>query len=696
MKKYLKIILVSIIAFLGVLVIQNNVYAADKSYVENMDIQATIKDNGNLSVEQTITYYIDGTHNGMYITIPYNFSDSEMKEVIKNGKINDNIYNGDYVKVNKVSLINGSQEIPYTEQLSATNGTSGVYTLSTENKMRKIKVYCSTTNQTRKFKIYYEINNLCVKHNDVGELYYNFIGGAWDHEIKNLNIDIYLPNNNKEINVWGHGPYNGESKIVDNTHANFSVKNVKQGQYVAARMIFDLSNIANSPKVSHIDAKNIIYEDENAIIENKAEKQKFTNRIIIFTLCLLTYWIILLIIFEKDKKHKVDDVNEDELFEKYNPMLAGCIQGSRGILARDIIAVILNLIDKKYIKYEIKNIVSKKSTYTHLISKNLKIEDKIDVIEKYVYDWIFDNKDTVALEDRLEEMPKEKGANKKFKELNEIVQKQLIDKGANKTKVPMALRGFNIFLFILSLVLIFRHIMFNGLELYSFEQFSGIAVIILWTLLIVLPLGMGIVGVILNLIIIIRHRINKIVQKKTGQKTVTTTISLVVLFAVIIAITAIILPGTYLIADELLLCIATIIILTDNLMMKNDVSMIEDYSKLNALKNKIDNYTLMEDRDIEYITLWGKYLSYAVSFGIANKIMKRIKGLNIDTDLTDIMENDIMTDMLANDYYHFYVYASLDRVFMRQYYNALGKVSEKMFEGGSGGYSGGGGGGSSW
>ena len=82
----------------------------------------------------------------------------------------------------------------------------------------------------------------------------------------------------------------------------------------------------------------------------------------------------------------------------------------------------------------------------------------------------------------------------------------------------------------------------------------------------------------------IRHKVNKTVQKVTGQKVATTTISTIVFFGIIIIITAIFIPAKFLIADEILICIATILVLTDNLMLKNDAIMIEDYGKLKVYK----------------------------------------------------------------------------------------------------------------
>ena len=77
-----------------------------------------------------------------------------------------------------------------------------------------------------------------------------------------------------------------------------------------------------------------------------------------------------MLLFEKDKNYKVSNIEEEKLFEKYNPMLAGCIQGSRDILARDIIAVILGLINKKIIKLDVNPELAKMNNYSYTITKN--------------------------------------------------------------------------------------------------------------------------------------------------------------------------------------------------------------------------------------------------------------------------------------------------------------------------------------
>ncbi len=326
-----------------------------------------------------------------------------------------------------------------------------------------------------------------------------------------------------------------------------------------------------------------------------------------------------------------------------------------------------------------------KDNYTYKISKNKELEYKMDSIEKYVYDWVFETKEEVMLNYRLEKMPKEKEANKKFKELNKLVEANLSTKGANQAKVPLCLRVFNVFLFILSLLVIYKHIMFNGFEIYNFKYSVAFLGYLFIYMIFFIPFLMGILYIPINLVIITRHKINKAVQRITGQKVVTTTISLILLFGIIIILTAVFSPVKYIVADEVLICIATILILTDNLMLKNNSIMIEDYSKLNALKDKIENYSLMEDRDIEQVTLWEQYLSYSVSFGISSKIIKRIKGLHIDDDLEKLIINTSFIDFITSDYGIFYTYASLDRRFLKSYGEATGKILSNIGSGYSSG-----------
>ena len=184
--------------FIAVFLILLPIVVKAKSYsIEQMDIDATIQPNGDLKVEQSITYDFDGSYNGIYLTIPYEIYDVEKNEVIKNGKINDDIYTGTGVEI---STINDNKNNTYTITNKANNGDRKVYTIEDDNNIITLRIYSPSTNEKKTFNINYTIKDLCVLHNDVGELYYNFIGGEWDCDINNLDINVSIPDNTNTIN----------------------------------------------------------------------------------------------------------------------------------------------------------------------------------------------------------------------------------------------------------------------------------------------------------------------------------------------------------------------------------------------------------------------------------------------------------------------------------------------------------------
>ena len=107
------------------------------------------------------------------------------------------MYNAQGVKIEEVSVTDEQNSTyNYKKAQSASNGTYGVYTEERSNNTCKLKVYSPSKDTSKTFKVKYILQNVCVAHNDVGELYYNFIGGDWQCSIKNLDIDKPIINLN--------------------------------------------------------------------------------------------------------------------------------------------------------------------------------------------------------------------------------------------------------------------------------------------------------------------------------------------------------------------------------------------------------------------------------------------------------------------------------------------------------------------
>lgn len=387
------------------------------------------------------------------------------------------------------------------------------------------------------------------------------------------------------------------------------------------------------------------------------EQGKDLNKLILFlSVSLIIYWIIILLIFERDKKYKVSNINEEELFEKYNPLIAGCIQGNRDILSRDIIAVILNLINKGNIRLTIKGDVNEKSLYNYIVEKVPEKESEMDEIELLIYKWLFTGEKETLIE-RLQEMPKVQNANFKFKELDGLAKKELKKLGANKTSVPNIIKAINVMLLCGAIFLVVYHI-----KSIKFDEKILPLMILAPIIFALIPL---IPKLVMNITVKIRHLITNNIQN--AQKITTTSISIIIISLLIMAITYWILKIPELIADELLISVTILIVITDDLMLKNNVNMIEDYSRLNCLKEKLEN-TLLNEKDIGQIYLWNEYLAYAVSFGIGKKIIDKISGIYTDNDLLNyVVNNNEMLDYIENDYRIFYAYINMDKEFMEKY-----------------------------
>ena len=122
---------------------------------------------------------------------------------------------------------------------------------------------------------------------------------------------------------------------------------------------------------------------------------------------------MLLCLFEKEELYDYTHENADDLetLKKYDPMVAGCFVDNRQVLARDVTAVVLGLIQKDILHMEIKPTMEGKENYTYIISRNFNANiSDLDEIEKYVLSWLFGyyEQEEIDLIEKLKEISKTK------------------------------------------------------------------------------------------------------------------------------------------------------------------------------------------------------------------------------------------------------------------------------------------------
>lgn len=412
------------------------------------------------------------------------------------------------------------------------------------------------------------------------------------------------------------------NSVIYATQLNIDINTRKTGKEYKSRDI-DLGGII----LTHNDE--LFFDGTN---DEVSLQQKSTNNTIVlaFSILLVIYWFVLLLIYEKEETYPYtyENIDDIETLKKYNPMIAGCLADNRQVLCRDVTAVVLNLIQKKIINMKmIPNFDGSKENYKYIISENKSKLGSVDKIEGYILSWIFGfyEEEEVDLIKKLKELTQRKDFMKHMKKLDKIAQKELNYIGANIPKAPLGIRIINIGLMIFSILLSVVHIINNGINVHIYETTVWLLLFILAAVMLVIPVVALAIHLILFMIVIIKRSIKCAAEKYSGKKIVQMSMLIIVTMLFLIVLIYAIIPNKYICLDIFMIGMTVLIVKTDNLMTKHNFEVLNDYYALREIKYKIKEYSLIKDEQINYIKLWEEYLIYAVAFGIPVPIVNKLK-----------------------------------------------------------------------
>lgn len=341
---------------------------------------------------------------------------------------------------------------------------------------------------------------------------------------------------------------------------------------------------------------------------------------------LFIYWVALLFIYEKEANiTTVTQITDEEIFKKYNPLIMGCIEGNRNVMHRDIIAVLFGLVNKKIIELKIVQDNENKSKYKYLLVRNKTNEANIpmDEIEKYVHCIAFGDPgyaaDEIELLNFVEQFSERNDRGKLMKQLQKLAKAELNKLGANKNKVPLITRIFNIGVFIASLSLFLSVIWQSIFHL----EVTTIDIVVLHFTVMFIGFFIPILIILMYSAIVFFIQTSKIMKrvadKFADKRVAVITILVVAILSLLIYLTFKFSITTAIIPYELLICMAFLIIKTDNMLLKNDVEIMADYNRMKILKERVKEYSTLDKKEIENIKLWDFYMTSAVAFGVARK-----------------------------------------------------------------------------
>lgn len=693
---------------IGVILLLNYTPLGKYYKITNFDINATIHSDGSMSVTEITDYKFSQDYNGITITIPENINSVyyNSNNFVKGQNISNSLYNNSGISNLNIYLVTENKDEKYKQVETAALGDKGVYTVSRSNGYVTYKIYEPSCNENKTFKITYTLNNVVVKHTDIAEVFWNFIGGSVDCKIEDLNIKVSVDGlqNTDNVIATHHGNITGSSKFTGTTF-NTHFSHVSAGEFVGVRFAFPNSLVNKSSKTSGLAGIPLITEFEEHIKEMSDIRRALNIIAITFSILLFIYWIFLYVKFEKERVIFLKPDDELKILDKYNPMIAACIAQDRGMHPRDIIAVLINLVNKKILDMEVrKEYINDEEKTLYYIEQNKDFfKDpenitKLDQIEKLIIEMFFENNSKIELENYTKQISTDAEKIKKLQLLDKQASIELNKIGANKELIPKPLLTFHTFIFVFVCIFIVGVIWFN-LYLSNFTIVGNISDW-LYIILVLFPLILGLLAIILKvlnfLIVSLKRGVRKLAYKFTNKDIITTSAEIISISLIVFLILALVSRETYILAITVLFAISLLIIKTDNLMTKHSTTVLKDYFILKTIQNKIEN-SLLNEKNIESQLVWDKYLTFSIALGytLTNEYSE---------SLTFVESFDTLINSLADTFLDL-AYIERDS-YTTQRLNNFGKFTGKLFKVycksisscksssfGGGGFSGGGGGG---
>ena len=281
--------------------------------------------------------------------------------------------------------------------------SNGVYTLSKDDYSMNINIYNENNNGYMVYYIDYYINQALVLHNDVAEIYWQFIPSDFD-DVKEAHIQLTIPGNStKDIfKYYAHGPLTGEIVGISTDKDEndeylyrgvlVNVTDIKKGQGLDIRVTFDRNIYAGMAYI--LDESGVDALDEIIKIETDRINEANANRTIVktvyyglialsvlYSLGLISMWVFIYRKYSTKYKISFKEKYNKEIISEYGIEVVDYLMNDKTTV-NGISSIITNMIHKNKI-----NVINSKDEG----DITLELVDKSDLtnIEKIIVDLLF-------------------------------------------------------------------------------------------------------------------------------------------------------------------------------------------------------------------------------------------------------------------------------------------------------------------
>ena len=630
MKKIKRIFITILFVVAFLLIGQTQAKASSSNLnLKNLDFDVNVNDDGSMDVVETWNIRISDT-NTLFKTFK---TDSKKYSSISDVKVTE-ITNGE------------SKEFEEIDELMYHVTKDCYYGMMNDDDDFEIAwgVGLDDRTATKQYQISYTVNDVIAKYNDCAELYWQFVGSDFEINADKITGTITLPSEvekKEDIRVWGHTEgLNGEIYATGLNKVEFEINHFVNGRFVEVRVAVPTDTIIYSDRTYDTEKLNSIIAEETKWAEDankRRERQQAEERIIAIISFIISLAICAFLIYRTVKDIKfiinIKKKKPTQEFEYY-----------REIPREDATpAEAITLIGKNVSSFQSKEIG--RAFSATLLDLNLKgyLEFEVDKNEK--------NKEIVKIkllnENEIDKLKEDEKKIYKFvktaisgeeyitaKELEKYIKQHEITVVSFKESIDKRKKESLEKLEYIDEENIRKRRNYTG-GIYGYFSLIVFAIsfyaALLSTNVGILILAMcviSIINIIMNIIII--SRLDQLTQKG-----------------------------------------------------------IDEAEMWKGLKHYMEDFSMLDKREVPEITLWEKYLVYATAFGIADKVLKQLKTVypNLESMTSDntytcmnLMINTNFTSSFSN---------SISSAMSSAYTSATASSGS----GGGGGFSGGGGGG---
>lgn len=653
-----------IISFIFLLILAFFIFAPSaraesnsRLYLNKLKFDVTVNKDGSMDVVET--WNIDISHvNTLYKTFE---KDKDKFASIENVRVKDITANKEFSQIDE-EMYHVTEDCYY----GLTN-SKGDFEIAWG-------VGLDNSSATRTYEISYTVKDAIGKYNDMAELYWQFVGEDFEVDANKITGTITLPESaekEEDIKVWGHTEdLNGEIYVTGKNEVKFQLEDFDAGKYVEVRVLFPTDMISSSGRTYDEDRYDTVLQEERkwANQANLRRKVLEMQDEIVATFIIFLIIALCIIFIEKAAKYgkKLSELTKftpeqeldyfRELPEKdATPGEAVYIlhepyNNFSRYFGKIFSATLLDLKLKGYIDLRVEKTDKKKDK---IYIRKVKLQDfsKNKDAEK-----ILESKnvseDLEVVKDI--EADNNKAKNRKNKK-NEI----------NKTSAENQLKPDEkrILEYIYKVKSKETEIEIKELEEYIKKHPAGVDVLIR--------------GCEKD----IERQLSKskMLDKKQKEELLNYSgiAGVYYVFAIITLFWAI--PLSIVLLINGLICSS--IKKKANVLTQKGVNSKE---KWKGLKKYMEDFSLLNEKEVPAIEVWEHYLVYATAFGIADKVLKQLKTIYPNIDELDAIN--------TSTYMYFMYHSDFQTSFSNSISSSISS-SYTSASGGGGGFSGGGGGG---